>query len=112
MKCQSVKEVSIIEKQDAEMDLLDLEEEIFMDCVFDVPSEERSPPPSYATPPMFVPSIGRGVRRTINPLDIPLPQAYYDQVGYLHYFFLGGGVQCFHRWTYLPLLVTLYSSFF
>eukprot|EP00057_Strongylocentrotus_purpuratus_P000765 XP_001182879.3 PREDICTED: uncharacterized protein LOC753625 [Strongylocentrotus purpuratus] len=79
MKCQSVKEVNI-EKQDAEMDLLDLEEEIFMDCVFDVPSEERSPPPSYATPPMFVPSIGRGVRRAINPLDIPLPQAYYDQL--------------------------------
>ncbi|XP_041474205.1 uncharacterized protein LOC121423000 [Lytechinus variegatus] len=73
MKSQSVKE-----NQDADMDLF--EEEIFMDCEFQVPAEESPSASSFAVPPIFVPSIGRGVKRVLNPSDVPLPQAYYNQL--------------------------------
>lgn len=59
--------------------MLEMEEELFMDVTFDVSPEER-PQPMYATAPMYVTSMGRGQRRNVNPLDIPLPKQYYDQL--------------------------------
>ncbi|XP_072168328.1 uncharacterized protein [Diadema setosum] len=68
--------------EEHEKKLEKLEEDLFLDVTFDVQTNDE-PQQSVATAPVYITSIGRGEKKALNPLDIPLPWQYYEQLSKL-----------------------------
>ncbi|XP_071490105.1 uncharacterized protein [Diadema antillarum] len=71
-----------VSDEEHEKKLEKLEEDLFLDVTFDVQTNDQ-PQQSSATAPVYVKSIGRGEKKARNPLDIPLPWQYYEQLSKL-----------------------------